>query len=112
MKKIVALILVVVFCIGFVSCGDDPDGIYYSGDIKSGTYIKCEFDGNKITMESYVSGKKSESTSIEGEYEIDGGFLVIRYENDKNEAVEVIKDFEILDEKSIKIDSLIFYSES
>ena len=112
MKKIVALILVVVFCIGFVSCGDDPDGIYYSGDIKSGTYKKCEFDGDKITIESYIAGKKIESDSIEGDYEIDENHLIISFENAKGEKVEIIKAFETLDEKSIKIDSLIFYSES
>ena len=112
MKKILALVLAVVFCFCFVSCGNNPNGAYYSGDVESGTYKKCDFDGGRIIIESYVAGKRNDGASVEGKYEIDGDSIIIRYENSKGETVEIIKYFETIDENTIKIDSLIFKSES
>lgn len=112
MKKIIALFLVSVFCFCLISCGNNPDGIYYSGNVESGTYKKCNFDGGKIIIESYIAGKRNGGASIEGKYEIDGDNIIIRYENADGEDIEIIKAFETIDEHSIKIDSLIFKSES
>ena len=112
MKKLITVTLVFVLLLCIASCGSVPDGVYYSGDIKSGTYKKCDFDGDEIVIEIYVDGKKIDASSVQGEYEIDENRLTIYVENDDGECVEIIKPFEIIDEKSIKIDSFIYYSTS
>ncbi len=112
MKKLIVILLAFILLLSFASCGNSPDGVYYSGNVKSGTYKMCDFDGGEIVIESYVDGKKIDSASIKGDYEIDGNQLRIYVEKDAEEPVEMIKPFEMLNENSIKIDSFIFYSAS
>ena len=111
-KKIVSVVLLIVLCFCFSSCGNKPKGIYYSGDKASGTYVKYDFDGSKIAIETYIDGKKKDTASILGKYKIDNNQITITYKNEKGEEAAVTKYFEMIDEKSIKIDSFICYSES
>ena len=111
-KKIIAIGLIVLMCVSFISCGNKPKGIYYSGDKASGTYVKYDFDGSEISIETYIEGKKKDSASISGKYKIDENQITITYKNEKGEEAAVTKYFEMIDENSIKIDSFVCYSAS
>ena len=107
MKRLVAVLLLIGLCFCFVSCGNKPKGIYYSGDKASGTYVKYDFDGSKILIETYINGKKKENESILGKYKIEDNQITITYKNEKGEEAAVTKYYEMIDENSIKIDSFI-----
>ena len=110
-KKVVAIILVMLVCFSLVSCGNKPSGVYYSGDRASGTYIKYDFGVSKVSIEAYVDGKKNDSSSVEGKYKIEENQLTIFYKNEKGEESAKTLYYERLDKNSIKIDSLICYAE-
>lgn len=112
MKKFIVVILItsIVFC--FVSCGNGLKGVYYSGEVDSGTYMKCDIYGDRISIESYFDGQKIEAQSIKGTYEINDNQMTIYHENEKGERVVTVKYFENLKDGSLKIDMFIFFRES
>ena len=107
-KKIIAIFLLMVFCITLISCGSNPKGIEYAGKRDSENYIECEFKGNKISINVYVLGDKKDSESISGKYEIDDGQITISYKNSKGDNVVTTRSFETIDKNSFKMDAFIF----
>lgn len=109
-KKIITVALAVCLLFCFVACGNKPSGIYYSGDMNSGTYTKYDFDGGNLTIESYINGVKDESSSLSGKYEIKDNMLTIYHEDSDGVERAVSMSFEMLDEESndsIKIDAFV-----
>lgn len=108
LKKVVAIFLLIVFCITLISCGSNLKGVYYAGKRDSENYMECEFKGNKISINVYVLGNKKDSESISGKYQIDDGQITIFYKNSKGDNVVNTRSFEMIDKNSFKMDAFIF----
>ena len=107
-KRFITIFLLLVFSLILISCGAKPSGVYYSGDIESKNYMRCEFNGNKISIDIYSNGVKIDNLSISGKYDINGDQITIFHKNENGEEQSTTKYFEFFDDDSLKIDAFIF----
>ena len=84
-KIVAVMMLAVMLCLAFVSCGKMLSGTYVDALTSNVTY---EFSGNKYTKT--VDNIIGADTVIEGKYEIDedAGKITFTYEVDDEEKVE------------------------
>lgn len=79
MKKLLCGVLIVVMMLSLVACGTKLSGTYKTdGNL---LYQAYTFDGNKVTVKTYVAGAKV--LEFEGTYEISGDEITITYAEDE-----------------------------
>lgn len=83
MKKLMCAVLVVVMVLSLAACGNKLKGTYKTEEV-FGSYVSYTFDGNKVTVTTYVLGTKA--LELEGTYEInkDGDEITITYSDAEN----------------------------
>ena len=105
MKKTIRIIAIamiaVMLCGCLASCGKTLSGEYRTKEVM-GSYTAYIFDGNKLTVNSYVLGNKVSEGSYEATYKIDGSEITIT-RGDKDNSVTETLTFEEFEDGSIKI---------
>lgn len=106
--KVVALMLVaVIACVAFVSCGKKLSGDYYFGDkTLTKSYTEYSFSGSKVAIDVYLLGNKVGDQSYEAKYSIKDGEITLTWEDAEGEAQSLTQTFEELDDGSIKVGAL------
>jgi major membrane immunogen (membrane-anchored lipoprotein) len=105
--RILAFALVCVMLVSaLASCGGVPAGEYVFGDTEfTESYTKYTFSGNKVTVEIYVGGKKTDA-SFEGKYKVKDGEITFTYEDKDGEKITTDPVTYEETEKGIKIGML------
>ena len=88
MKKILCAVLVVIMVLSLAACGNKLKGTYKTEETW-GSYVSYTFDGNEVTVKTYVAGVKL--LELEGTYEInkDADEITITY-GDEQESDDII----------------------